>query len=165
MVTNDSVEKACLEVEAFSDERMASEFDLFFREQPAICEFVMEVTTESPPDIQELSLFLAYMVFKAAKLESNGASVAIPADRIEAAYHESESWIDRLSSAHDDESSADLMQEIRNETEPHLVQYIVSELNQPWETGSMLDDEQKGEVFFVLKTVISSLTRGEPDAK
>jgi hypothetical protein len=40
-----------------------------------------------------------------------------------------------------------------------LVQYVISELNQPLEDGKVLEDEEKGEVFFVLKTVISSLTR------
>jgi len=41
------------------------------------------------------------------------------------------------------------------------LQYVISELNEPMEDGAELDDEEKGEVFFVLKTVISSL-RSEP---
>jgi hypothetical protein len=43
--------------------------------------------------------------------------------------------------------------------EPHLIEYVVSELNEPLEDGTVLEDEQKGEVFFVLKTVISSFAR------
>ena len=37
---------------------------------------------------------------------------------------------------------------------------VISELNEPTEDGVELNDEEKGEVFFVLKTVISSLCSG-----
>jgi hypothetical protein len=73
-------------------------------------------------------------------------------DRIEAAYRENELWIERINEDGEDAR-------IPAEPEPHLVQYIISELNQPLEDGKLLEDEEKGEVFFVLKTVISSLTR------
>ena len=46
---------------------------------------------------------------------------------------------------------------LQRDTEPHLLQYIVSELNEPMEDGAELTDEEKGEVFFLLKTIISSL--------
>ena len=47
---------------------------------------------------------------------------------------------------------------LQKDTEPFLLQYIISELNESMEDGADLNDEEKGEVFFVLKTVISSLT-------
>ena len=39
-----------------------------------------------------------------------------------------------------------------------MLQYVISEINEPLEDGTELDDEEKGEVFFVLKTVISSFS-------
>ena len=45
-----------------------TEFDSFFKEQPSICDFITELTSESSLRIQELSLFLSYMVFKTVKL-------------------------------------------------------------------------------------------------
>jgi hypothetical protein len=152
MITNESVEQACTEVNAYTDERMIMEFDRFFREQPSVCDFVMELTSESASQIQELSLFLSYMVFKAVKMGHATTLTEVSAKSLESAYGESEQWIDRINQ---EIAPEDLPQD----SEPFLLQYVISELNQPLEDGSMLLDEQKGEVFFLLRTVISSLTR------
>jgi hypothetical protein len=42
-------------------------FDPLSQKQPGICEFVTELTSDSATEIQELSLFLSYMVFKAVE--------------------------------------------------------------------------------------------------
>jgi hypothetical protein len=152
MITSESVDQACTEVNDYNDDRMMSEFDGFFKEQPSICDFVMELTSESSLKIQELTMFLSYMIFKAAKKNGpEGVSTVAP-ETIEAAYRESESWIDRINEGAE-------AKDLPVDTEPYLIQYVISELNQPLEDGSLLEDEQKGEVFFVLKTVISTLTR------
>jgi len=152
MITSESVDQACSEVNAYSEDRMMEEFDSFFKEQPSVCDFITELTSESSMKIQELSLFLSYMIFKAVKQESPGTLEAVTPESIEASYRESEAWIDKLNEGGE-------LPEAPIDTEPHLIQYVISELNQPLEDGTMLEDEQKGEVFFVLKTVISSLTR------
>jgi hypothetical protein len=156
MITNETVEKACTEVGGYTDAQMMQEFDRFFQKQPGICDFVTELTSESATEIQELSLFLSYMVFKAAEAgsEPNDDLIEVSPERIESAFRESESWIDRIEQAQDEGSGL-----APDDTEPFLVQYIISELNQPLENGKLLEDEQKGEVFFVLRTVISSLAR------
>ena len=162
MITNDIVEQACSEVGAYTDDQMMSEFDRFFQKQPGICDFVAELTSESTSEIQELSLFLSYMVFKAAEAAERdvpGNLVEVSAERIESAFHESESWIERIEQAQDDKNAL-----VPDDSEPFLVQYVISELNQPLEDGTLLEDEQKGEVFFVLRTVISSFAR-KPNGK
>ena len=161
MITGDSVEKACSEVGEYSDEKMVGEFDRFFREQPAICEFVVELTHESGQKIQELSLFLAYMVFKAIEMNEPNTLAPVTSEAIEAAYRDSESWIERISATESEELESTIAASLQKDTEPYLLQYVISELNAPLDDGSALDDEEKGEVFFVLKTVISSLTPEE----
>ena len=152
MITNDCVERACSEVSGYSDDRMTSEFDRFFQTQPAVCDFVVQSTSESSQEIQELALFLSYMVFKA--VEASGSVRSVEMGAVETAYRESESWIDRMSGV--GEGSADaLLRDLQNESEPHLLKYVISEINQPFQSG-ILQDEEKGELFFVLKTVISS---------
>src|SRR5574342_1047108 len=96
MISSDLVDQACSEVNGYTDERMMTEFDAFFKEQPSICDFITELTSESSMQIQELSLFLSYMVFKTVKLGQPDTLSAVPAEKIEAAYRESESWIDRI---------------------------------------------------------------------
>jgi hypothetical protein len=152
MISSELVDQTCLEVDGYSEDRMMAEFDAFFKEQPSICDFITELTSESSLRIQELSLFLSYMVFKTVKMSQSGTLDTITSESIEAAYRESEGWIDRINQEGD-------RAQIPEDPEPHLIQYVISELNQPLEDGKLLEDEEKGEVFFVLKTVISSLTR------
>jgi hypothetical protein len=156
MISDEAVEKACAEVDQYTDEQMVAEFDRFFRAQPALCEFVVEVTHESGQQIQELSLFLSYMTFKVVEM-SSGSPKTIEPEKMEAAYHETESWMTRLSLAGDNELPASVAGSLERDSEPYLLQYVISELNEPMEGGAELSDEEKGEVFFVLKTVISSL--------
>jgi hypothetical protein len=68
MINSELVDQACAEVNGYTDDRMMSEFDAFFKEQPSICDFITELTSESSLQIQELSLFLSYMVFKAIRM-------------------------------------------------------------------------------------------------
>jgi len=152
MITSESVDDVCSEVNEYTDERMMKEFDAFFKEQPSICDFITELTSESAMKIQELALFMSYMVYKAVKKGMPDAVRAVSAESIEDAYRESEGWIERINQGAE-------VSDMPIDTEPYLIQYVISELNQPLEDGSLLEDEQKGEVFFVLKTVISSLTR------
>jgi hypothetical protein len=157
MITSESVEKACSEVGDYTDENMVSEFDRFFRAQPAVCEFIVELTHESGHKIQELALFLSYMIFKALEIERTGEIDVIKPENIEAAYRDTESWMTQVSEAEGDELQSAITASLQRDTEPHLLQYIVSELNEPMEDGAELTDEEKGEVFFLLKTIISSL--------
>jgi len=152
MISSELVDQTCVEVDGYTEDRMMAEFDTFFKEQPSICDFVVELTSESSVQVQELSLFLAYMVFKTVKMGQSGTLDAIKSESIEAAYRESEGWIDRINEERD-------QAQIPQDPEPYLTQYVISELNQPLESGKPLEDDDKGEVFFVLKTVISSLTR------
>jgi hypothetical protein len=157
MITSESVEKACSEVGEYSDDHMVSEFDRFFRAQPAVCEFIVELTHESGHKIQELTLFLSYMIFKALEIERTGAVNVVKSEDIEAAYRDTESWMTQVSQAEGEELQSAIAASLQRNTEPHLLQYIVSELNEPLEDGAELTDEEKGEVFFLLKTIISSL--------
>lgn len=160
MITSESVERACAEVGEYSDEKMVGEFDRFFQKQPAVCDFVVELTQESGQKIQELSLFLAYMVFKALEMSGSQGVNSVTPDAIETAYHESESWIDRISQAQGSDMQSTIAASLQRDTEPYLLQYVITEVNEPLEDGTELNDEEKGEIFFVLKTVISSLAGG-----
>lgn len=151
------MERACSEVGAYTDEQMVHEFDRFFRAQPAVCEFIVDLTHESGQKIQELSLFLSYMVFKTMEVSKTGVTVTLRPEDIETAYRNTESWMTVVSQAEGAELQDAISRSLQRDTEPHLLQYVISELNEPMEDGEELNDEEKGEVFFVLKTVITSL--------
>jgi len=161
MIAEEAVEKACNEVGQYTDEQMVHEFDRFFKAQPAVCDFIVELTQESGQNIQELSLFLSYMVFKTIEVSDNAIPAMLQPEEIEETYRETESWMTRVSQAEDKELQATIIQSLQGDTEPHLLQYVMSELNEPMDNGADLNDEEKGEVFFVLKTVISSLCKNK----
>jgi len=157
MINGESVEKACSEVGEYTDEQMVAEFDRFFRAQPNLCDFIVEVSQESGQKIQELSLFLAYMVFKTVELSDTGPAATVRPEDIDKAYHETESWMTNMVETDGAELEGAIVESLKQDTEPHLLRYVISELNEPMEDGAELNDEEKGEVFFLLKTVISSL--------
>jgi hypothetical protein len=158
MVNGESVERACSVVSHFTDEQMADEFDRFFRAQPAVCEFVVEATHESGQKIQELSLFLSYMVFKAVEVSVPSGAGRITPHNIEEAYRETELWMTRILEFEDADLDAAVVHTLAGDREPFLVQYVIAELNEPLEDGTQLNEDEKGEVFFVLKTVIASFS-------
>jgi hypothetical protein len=159
MISTKSVEAACNEVGEYTDERLTAEFDRFFHEQPPICEFIVELTHTSGQRVQEMSLFLSYVVFKAAEFEHPGVGL-IDHEDLEKAYHDTESWMNQLGQAENTEMQATVAASLDKDTEPFLLQYIISELNEPMEDGIELNDEEKGEVFFVLKTIVAAI--GQP---
>jgi hypothetical protein len=160
MISSETVEKACSQVGQYSDEDMVREFDRFFRAQPAVCEFVIDLTQGSGQKIQELSLFLSYMVFKTIEVSDTAVRHTVTPEHIEAACRETESWMERLSQIRDTDSVETIVSNLQRDTEPHLLQYVISEITEPMESGEELNEEEKGEVFFVLKTVISSFCTG-----
>ncbi len=163
MISSDTVEKACSQVGQYTDEEMVNEFERFFQAQPAVCDFVVELTHESGQRIQELSLFLSYMVFKTIETSDTGSMKSVRAEAVETAYQETESWMTRVSQAEGAELQDAIARSLQRDTEPYLLKYVISELNEPMEDGVELNDEEKGEVFFVLKTVISSLCNGNSE--
>jgi hypothetical protein len=163
MINNEAVERACTEVSEYSEEQMAVEFERFFKVQPNLCEFIAELTQDSGQKIQELSLFLSYMTFKAVEETEPTVSTVSP-ESIEAAFRETEAWIDGINQAENPEVPSAVLSNLAADTEPHLLQYVISEINQPQEDGTQFADEQKGEVFFVLKTVISALLRNSNES-
>jgi hypothetical protein len=165
MIAQDSVEKACSEVSEYTDQEMVREFDRFFRAQPSISEFIFQLTQESGQTVQELSLFLSYMVFKAIEVDPGSGSVSIVnVDDLNDAYKETQSWIDEVSRIESSKLETAVASSIQLDSEPYLMRYVISELNEPLAAGAELTEEDKGEVLFVLKTIISSF-RAKPKGK
>ena len=160
MISGEIVEKACSEVGQYTDEELMKEFDRFFRAQPAVCDFIVELTQESGQNIQELSLFLSYMVFKTIETSESGTAGIVQPEDIETAYKETESWMARVGDADGAELQDSIVESLQQDSEPYLLQYVISELNEPAEGSEGLNDEEKGEVFFVVKTVIQAI-RGQ----
>ena len=100
---------------------------------------------------------MSRIIFKAVEMDTAGSVTKVSPETIEAGYRETESWMERLSQADATELHASIAASLQHDTEPYLLQYVISELNEPMDDGTELNEEEKGEVFFVAKTVIESL--------
>ena len=159
MITSDAVEQTCAEVGNYSEAEMTSEFEAFFKAEPDVCEFVAELTAEGSPRVQELSLFLSYMIFKTVRSNAGENFPSVTHEVIEAAFRDSEKWIEELDRTSSNHAHEKILSSLEAETEPYLLQYIITEINRTAGEGADFTDEQKGEVFFVVKTVMSTLIR------
>ena len=160
MISRENIEATCLEVGNLTADEMAHEFERFFKAQPSIAEFVMQLTGDSGQKIQESSLFLSFMVVKIMQKASVAEVPVVQPAELDAAFHNSEGWIERMNDAEGGHNASSLVAEIiAAEDEPNLMGYVVGEINQAQQDGSDLEEEEKGEIFFVLRTVISSLSQ------
>ena len=158
MITSESVRKSLFSKWAtIRTKTWSVNSTVSFRAQPAVCEFIVELTHESGQKIQELALFLSYMIFKALEIERTGEIDLVKPENIEAAYRDTESWMAQVSEAEGDEFQSTIAASLQRDTEPHLLQYIVSELNEPMDDGAELADAEKRRGVFLLKTIIASL--------
>ena len=157
MVQKQTIEQVRREVANCADEDLVREFDAFFQKQPEICDFVMDCTYPNDRVVGELSLYLSYVTFKTLAVDT-GLNDPVPATAIVQACIESQEWIQRI----DEMDAAQFASAPSSETgdEPYLLGFVITEVQDAIDDGLDLDDEDKGKVFFVLKTVISSMTAG-----
>ena len=77
-ISSNTVQKACLELERFSEPRMAEEASRFIRQQPNLVDFLKEFTEDSKVEIQQLALYLSYLIWKIFTLNKKKKLPQIP---------------------------------------------------------------------------------------
>jgi hypothetical protein len=63
-IPGEIVEKVCSEMNRYSESRMSEEAARFLRQQPYLIQFLQEFTADFPSEVQQLSLYLAYLIWK-----------------------------------------------------------------------------------------------------
>ncbi len=159
MVSKPTIEKIQGDVADYSAETLELEFDRFFRDQPEICDFVMDLTSTTSQRVREISLYLGYVVYKSLEETYRDALSEATPETIAAASVESRLWMERMnvSGPSDDPTSG-----LRIEAdEPVLLGFVVSEVEEAITDGLEMKEEEMGAVFFAMKTVIASLSPGK----
>ena len=157
MVTQDTIQQVRIALAKSSAKGLESEFANFFKDQPALTDFVMELTSTSRQSVSQLSLFMSYVVYKSVLLEAGGSLEEITGDRIAHASHKSEDWVHEMSQSQAWTLPASALSEVSEELP--LISYVISEIHEADIDGLNLEEEEKGAVFFVLTSVIASLTK------
>ncbi len=156
MVTRETIATIRTRAVECSDEILEKKFESFFKKQPALCDFVMELTSTSRQSVGELALYLSYVVYEALMVDRAGSLDEVTSEEIAHACHESEHWVQRMSESQATELPSSTLSDLGDE--PHLISYVISEVHHAATDGLDLKPEEKGAVFFVLTAVIASLT-------
>lgn len=156
MVERQTIEKIRTDATDCSEEALESEFEQFFSNQPAICNFVMDVTSAGNQSAGELALYMSFVVYKSLLLDRDGSLESVGNEEIADACSESGDWVHRMSEAEETGVQSPSLSKLNDE--PYLISYVISEVHDAIKNGLELTEEEKGAVFFVLTAVIESLT-------
>lgn len=142
----EAVEKVCGQLNRYSEAQMTEEAKRFLRQQPYLVQFLQEFTADFCSEIQHLSLYLAYLIWKICL---HGWGCTIPRVAWEVCYQsfvkERTLWRRR-----------DKLQD-HVSLQPHLVRYLRCYLEET-RNGMFKNDVEKGALLLILGGVISAFS-------
>ena len=156
MVERQIIETIRTETADCSEDVLEREFEEFFKNQLAVCNFVMDLTSTRNHSAGELALYMSYVVYKAILLDRDGSLGPVTSEEIADACRASGDWVHRMSDAEETGVQSPSLSNLNNER--CLISYVISEVHDALKGGLDLKEEEKGAVFFVLTAVIASLT-------
>ena len=152
------VEKTWQEVAGYSPDRASKEMQKMGKNQPDLLAFLMALTEDLDPDVRELAIYIAFVVYRIFEGSQNKIK-KITSKEIMDCYEYNEDLMGRLEGAH--EKFIDRIARIQISKQPYVMKYVVDALIEESEEGDgvELTDEDKGFLFLLLKTVVDLLDK------
>ena len=152
------VEKTWQDVAGYSPDRASKEMQKMGKNQPDLLAFLMALTEDLDPDVRELAIYIAFVVYRIFEGSQNKIK-KITSKGIMDCYEYNEDLMGRLEGAH--EKFIDRIARIQISKQPYVVKYVVDALIEESEEGDgvELTDEDKGFLFLLLKTVVDLLDK------
>lgn len=125
--------------------------------QPALLAYVMASTADSRSPVQELAIYLYYVVLQMFDLTGSNRVKEVTVSIIEHHSAENESLLERLLPAH--ERFLERVAGVQSSSQPFVFRYIAEALLEEAESdpSSPLAEEETGLLFLTLKTVVDAL--------
>ncbi len=153
LISKSSVKRIMLRLGAQSTQQMSLEAARFNKEQPLLASFITAFTSELPAEAQDLTLYLAYLIWRIFEADARIGHVSanIILDQIK------ENWlfIERFVRMTQSESGS-YLSEIDFLSQPHILDYIASVILEEGKRNDIAE-HHLGYMIFVLKTVLDSL--------
>jgi len=152
------VEKTWQEVAGYSPNRANKEMQKMGKNQPDLLAFLMALTEDLDPEVRELAIYIAFVVYRIFEGSQNKLK-KITSKGIMDCYEYNEDLMGRLEGAH--EKFIDRIARIQISKQPYVMKYVVDALIEESEEGDgvELTDEDKGFLFLLLKTVVDLLDK------
>ncbi|MCA9214885.1 MAG: hypothetical protein KDB27_17560 [Planctomycetales bacterium] len=152
-VEQDIVEAALTTTAKLDPDCAAEAMMAFANSQPDIFAFEMAFTEELRDEVREIMIYLLFVVYRAFEMTATEPIPKIDSDDIVATYEENQEFVVGLDEH--DESSFEQLAQSETANQPNLFVYITEALvDENSEDDIELDDQEFGEIFMILKTVI-----------
>jgi len=156
LISEKHVEKTWREVASLTPIRMNKEILAFGKSQPDLLAFIMSYTEDITPEIKELGVYLAFVIYKMF----HGLHNKIPrvsSKEILARYADNEHYLQNLEGV--DERLLERIVKAQKPNQPHVMNYIIEALMEDPEESEIgeLTEEDAGFLFILLKTVMEVL--------
>ena len=152
------VEETWQEMDSWSDDDIRQLMKRIAKTQGYLLAFVMEFTKQLSVDAQELALYMFAMIQRMIWKAAGRVRRARPRE-IEAAYKRNEEFLSRFVNAH--ERFLERAAESTDNPQPFVMKYLVEALMEAptQEDPVVLSEDETGEIFLILKTVIEVLDK------
>lgn len=152
------VEKTWRQIAEFTPEKANKEMIAMGKNQADLLAFLMAYTEDLRQEVKELSIYIAFVVYKMFLDSSGGKIPRISAKEIMARYDENTRLIESLEEAHG--KFIDKIASVQVSKQPYVMKYVLEALlEDAEEDGIDLTEEDIGSLFILLKTEIDVLDK------
>ena len=143
----------------FSPARARKETIKVNKNQPNLLAFMMEFTQDLDREVQELAIYMFYVVCRMFQKSSKKSLKRISPEEIINCYEKTERFIENLEGAH--ERFFERIAEVQLSEQPYVMKYVVETLMEAPEEEDpvILTEEDVGYLFLLFKTVVDLLDK------
>ena len=141
----------------FSPARARKETIKVNKNQPNLLAFMMEFTQDLDQEVQELAIYMFYVVCRMFQKSSKKSLKRISPEEIINCYEKTERFIESLEGT--DEKFLERIAEVQLSGQPYVMKYVVETLMEAPEEEEpiALTEEDIGYLFLLFKTVVALL--------
>ena len=150
------VEKTWQEFTGFSPDIAKKEMMKIGNSQPDLLAFVVESSKEMGREVSELAIYLCLVVYRMFQ-KSHGKIKKISSEEIIECYQNNEGLMEKLEGTH--QRFLDRIAYVLASKQPYVMKYVADAVTEEDEgkDAVQLTEEQKGFLYFLLKSVIDVL--------
>ena len=143
----------------FSPARARKETIKVNKNQPNLLAFMMEFTRDLDQEVQELAIYMFYVVCRMFQKSSKKSLKRISPEEIINCYEKTERFIESLEGAH--ERFFERIAEVQLSEQPYVMKYVVETLMEAPEEEDpvILTEDDVGYLFLLFKTVVDLLDK------
>jgi hypothetical protein len=157
-ISEQLVEKTWQEVAGFSPQQASKEMQKMGKNQPELLAFLMAMTEDMEPEVKELAIYLAFVVYRIFESSRSGTK-KLTSREIMSAYESNEALMGSLEDAH--EKFIDRIAGMQSSKQPYVIEYVLDALFEETDEGDEVEltDEDRGFLYLLLKTEVDLLDK------